>query len=208
MIYFISTSASCFNESLHCHSWQKGAGALRQLPHCHRGLFRSLETRQEQKAHPLKIQSKWHFFFCCFLLGKTEDSRLHRRLTIPGRRRVGRWIEEKERKAVRVSDKCHTQDGSASEVGWNKCYRERPGIVFFPWSPPSLSPPSLTVVVGRCPVKKGAGQAQFHSTGPVCIQWIDTDEEVQHNGWITTPKIDPPQNTYTQPEPWPTATPI
>lgn len=126
--------------------------------------------RNRKRTRSKYNQSDIFFFFCCFLLGKTEDSRLHRRLTIPGRRRVGRWIEEKERKAVRVSDKCHTQDGSASEVGWNKCYRERPGIVFFPWSPPSLSPPSLTVVVGRCPVKKGAGQAQFHSTGPVCIQ--------------------------------------
>lgn len=76
-------------------------------------------------------------------------------------------------KPARVSDKWHTRgDGGVDEVGWNKCYRERGArIVFFPWSatphPHSLLSILRWYLVSRCPVEKGAGPAQFHSTGPV-----------------------------------------
>ena len=97
-----------------------------------------------------------------------------------------------------VSDKWHTQGGCAGEVGWNKCYRGARDCVFpmvrYPLPLPTHRHPSLhgpppkptepapslllllllhPVVLAlsqSLPCQERSGQAQFHSTGPVCFQ--------------------------------------
>lgn len=136
-------------------------------------------------------------FFSDFLLGKTRIQGF-----TTGSPSLGIWgsgaglRRKREKLQGSVTSVTHKM-GLRVKWGGTSAIERGQGLCFSH----GLPPPPLTMVVGCCPVKKGAGQAQFHSTGPVCIQWIDTDEEVQHNGWITSAKIDPPQNTYTQPKP-------